>query len=82
LAGTRVARGWLGLNCHVPDWKPVIGPLPGVSGAFIIGCCRSGFTGGPFLGRLLAQEILEGAPEMPLEPFDPGRFSAVGAPPC
>ena len=82
LAGTRVARGWLGLNCHVPDWKPVIGPLPGVPGAFIIGCCRSGFTGGPFLGRLLAQEILEGAPEMPLEPFDPGRFSAVGAPPC
>ena len=78
LAGTRVARGWLGLNCHVPDWKPVIGPLPGVPGAFVIGCCRSGFTGGPILGRLLAQKMLSGETEMPLEPFDPARFG--GAP--
>jgi sarcosine oxidase, subunit beta len=75
LAASRVARGWLGLNCHVPDWKPVIGPLPGVPDAFIIGCCRSGFTGGPILGRLLAQEMLDGNPEMSLEPFNPARFT-------
>ncbi|MDP6787548.1 MAG: FAD-dependent oxidoreductase [Rhodospirillales bacterium] len=75
LAIARVARGWLGLNCHVPDWKPVIGPLSGLPGAFIIGCCRSGFTGGPLLGRLLAQEMLDGKPEMSLKPFDPARFT-------
>ena len=75
LAASRVARGWLGLNCHVPDWKPIIGPLPDLSGAFIIGCCRSGFTGGPILGRLLAQEMLDGNPEMSLEPFNPARFT-------
>jgi glycine/D-amino acid oxidase-like deaminating enzyme len=82
LAGARVVRSWLGLIGHLPDWRAAIGPLPGVEGAFVIGCCRSGFTGGPLLGRLLAQRILGGAPEMSLEPFDPGRFGEAPPPPA
>ena len=77
-----MARSWLGLIGHLPDWRAVIGPLPGVEDAFVIGCCRSGFTGGPILGRLLAQKMLDGEPELPLDPFDPGRFGEAPSAPA
>lgn len=71
LAETRVVRTWLGLEANVPDFMPLVGPLPGVDGAFVIGCVRGGFTIGPFMGLLLAQRILGNEPEMSL--FDPAR---------
>lgn len=73
LADARVARTWCGVEGHVPDFMPLAGPIPGVENAFVVGCCRGGFTIGPYLGRILAQRILEQEPEMPL--FDPGRFA-------
>ncbi len=65
----RIMRTWLGLAAAGPDWLPLVGDLPGVADAFVIGAARSGFTHGPFLGKLLAQHILGREPEMPL--FDP-----------
>ena len=72
LAQTRVVRTWLGMEAHVPDFMPLVGPLPGVENVFVIGCVRGGFTIGPFMGMLLAQHILGREPEMPL--FDPARL--------
>jgi glycine/D-amino acid oxidase-like deaminating enzyme len=72
LAEARVARIWLGLESETADALPMIGPLPGIDDAYVIGCVHSGYTSGPFMGRLLADAILGHEPELPL--FDPARL--------
>ena len=68
----RILRIWLGLEAETADAMPMIGPLPGVEDAYVIGCVHSGYTSGPYMGRLLADRILGRDPEMPL--FDPARL--------
>jgi sarcosine oxidase subunit beta len=70
LREARVVRAWLGLEAETADALPAIGPIPGVPEAWIIGCVHSGYTSGPYMGRLLAQAVLGEAPEMPLFPVD------------
>ncbi len=77
LSETRVVRTWLGLEANVPDFMPLVGPVPGVEDAFVIACVRGGFTIGPYMGQLLAQRILGQEPDMPL--FDPARVMATPA---
>ncbi|WP_216851264.1 FAD-binding oxidoreductase [Acidisphaera sp. L21] len=72
LAEGRVARIWLGLESETADALPMIGPLPGIGDAYVIGCVHSGYTSGPFMGKLLADHILDREPELPL--FDPARL--------
>jgi glycine/D-amino acid oxidase-like deaminating enzyme len=72
LGEARVARIWLGLESETADALPMIGPLPGIEGAHVIGCAHSGFTSGPYMGQLLADFILGREPERPL--FDPARL--------
>jgi glycine/D-amino acid oxidase-like deaminating enzyme len=72
LAEARVVRTWLGLDAKVPDFMPLVGPIPGAEGAFVIGCIRGGYTIGPYMGWLLAERILGREPEMPL--FDMARY--------
>lgn len=66
----RIVRAWLGLEAETADALPLLGPLPGVPQAWIIGCVHSGYTSGPFMGRLLADAILGRPPELPLFPPD------------
>lgn len=70
LRDTRILRAWLGLEAETADAMPVIGPVPGHPGAFVIGSVHSGYTSGPYMGRLLAQAILGTPPERPLFPID------------
>jgi glycine/D-amino acid oxidase-like deaminating enzyme len=70
LREARVVRSWLGLEAETADALPAIGPIPGVDGAWIIGSVHSGYTSGPYMGRLLAQAVLGQEPEMPLFPID------------
>ncbi|MCP1337805.1 FAD-binding oxidoreductase [Hyphomicrobiales bacterium FT118] len=72
LRATRMARVWLGLEAETADALPLLGDVPGVPGAYVIGSVHSGYTSGPWMGRLLAQHILGAAPEMGL--FDPARL--------
>ncbi len=72
LGETRIVRIWLGLESETADAMPMIGPLPGVDEAYVIGCVHSGYTSAPYLGRLLAERVLGREPEMPL--FDPARL--------
>jgi glycine/D-amino acid oxidase-like deaminating enzyme len=77
LADGSIVRIWLGLESETADAMPMIGPLPGVPDAYVIGCVHSGYTSGPYMGKLLADRILDREPEMPL--FDPARLLATHA---
>ena len=71
----RMVRVWLGLEAETDDALPIIGNLPGIPNAFVIGSVHSGYTSGPYMGRLLSQLILGQVPEMPL--FDPKRLIKI-----
>ncbi len=72
LRETRILRIWLGLEAETADAMPMIGPIPGIEDAFVIGAVHSGYTSAPYMGWLLAEAILGREPEMPL--FDPARL--------
>jgi len=72
LAHARIARIWLGLESETADGMPMIGALPGRDNAWVIGCVHSGYTSGPYMGKLLAKTMLGETPELPL--FDPARL--------
>jgi sarcosine oxidase subunit beta len=74
LRRARIVRAWLGLEAETEDALPLLGPLPGVADAWIIGSVHSGYTSGPFMGQLLADAILGRAPALPL--FPPERLLA------
>ncbi len=76
LRQARVVRTWLGLEGMTQDEMPLVGELPGLPDAYVIGGVRGGFTIGPFMGKLLAQRILGQEPELPL--FDPARAVVPG----
>ena len=78
LAEARVARIWLGLEAETADAMPIIGDVPGVAHAWVVGSAHSGYTSGPFMGRILAQHILGQSPELPL--FDPARLLGMPMP--
>ena len=78
LAQARVARVWLGLEAETADALPVIGAVPGVTDAFVIGSVHSGYTSGPYMGKLLADRILGHEPAHPL--FDPARLLGLAIP--
>lgn len=78
LAQARVARIWLGLEAETADAMPIIGALPGVRDAYVIGSVHSGYTSGPYMGSLLADLVLGREPERPL--FDPARLVGVPMP--
>lgn len=74
LRGSRIVRAWLGLEAETADALPVIGPLPEVPDAFMIGSVHSGYTSGPYFAKLLADQILGREAEMSLATFDPVRL--------
>ena len=70
LSAGRIVRAWTGFEAETADALPMLGEVPGVAGAFVIGSAHSGYTSGPYLGRLLADLILEREPELPVFPID------------
>ena len=76
---TRVVRCWAGIEGHMTDGIPVIGPSstePGIYHAF--GFSSHGFQLGPVIGRILAELITEGHSTLPIAPFSIARFAAHG----
>ncbi len=68
--------------CYRPvtrDGVPLIGPIPGVSGAFVAtGHSVGGILNAPATGEAMAELILDGAARtVNLKPFDPGRLSPL-----
>lgn len=72
LSQARIARVWLGLEAETADAMPIMGSVPDIENAYVVGSAHSGYTSGPFMGKITAQYILGQEPDMPL--FDPARL--------
>ncbi len=69
-------REWMGHRPAPSDSIPLIGPVPGIAGAYLgFGHHHVGLTGGPKTGRLLAGLISGQRPNIDLAPYRPERFS-------
>jgi glycine/D-amino acid oxidase-like deaminating enzyme len=71
-------RSWAGTMGFTPDYKPLIGRLPGHDNVLI----GAGFSGNGLplacvAARLLRELILERSTSLPLAPFQPSRFLAA-----
>lgn len=81
LAGASVIRTWSGIEGYLPDLIPVMGPsstTPGLFHAF-------GFSGGgmqlsPAVGAVMAELMLDGRSQTPIEPFAIKRFRGSAKP--
>jgi len=70
-----VASSWTGVYDVTPDWNPVLGRVPEVSGLVVgYGFSGHGFKLSPAVGRVLAQEALGMATDVPLTPYALERF--------
>lgn len=72
----RVAEHRGGLPTLTTDDRYLVGPLPGVAGAWVMsGCCVGGLSVSPALGEALAEWILDGAPALDLSEISTARFA-------
>jgi len=81
LERTGIARRWGGLYEITPDHHPIIGPVEGPAGFYVLaGFSGHGFMHGPAAGLLLAEEILDGrSATLDLAPLRLERFARGGA---
>jgi glycine/D-amino acid oxidase-like deaminating enzyme len=71
----RVAEHRGGLPTITTDDRYVVGPLPGVAGAWVMsGCCVGGLSVSPALGEAMAGWIVDGAPGLDLAEISTTRF--------
>jgi len=72
----RVAEHRGGLPTLTMDDRYLAGPLPGVSGAWVMsGCCVGGLSVSPALGEAMAEWIVDGAPKLDLSDISTARFA-------
>lgn len=72
----QIVRAWAGLEAHMPDRIPVIGPSSTHEGVWHqFGFSAHGFQLGPIVGSIVADLITTGATSLPIEPFSIARFS-------
>jgi glycine/D-amino acid oxidase-like deaminating enzyme len=72
----RVAEHRGGLPTITVDDRYLVGPLPGVPGAWVMsGCCVGGLSASPALGEAMAEWILDGAPKLDLSEVSTARFA-------
>jgi gamma-glutamylputrescine oxidase len=74
-AGIDLEKMWAGTMGFTPDYKPLIGQVPGRSNLLI----AAGFSGNclPLVciaGQMIREQIVQGATSLPFGPFDPSRF--------
>ncbi len=73
LAGACVEASRVGIRPMPRDRKPVVGPVPGLEGFYVV-VSHSGVTLGPLWGRIAAAELLDGRADPRLDPYRPARF--------
>lgn len=74
----QVIRSFAGLRPYTPDGLPILGPVDGVPGFFMAaGHEGDGIALAPITGHLMAQQIVAGHSDMPLDAFNLRRFCAM-----
>ena len=74
----RVAEHRGGLPTLTMDDRYLVGPLPGVAGAWVMsGCCVGGLSVSPALGEAIAGWIVDGAPALDCADIAPARFAGA-----
>lgn len=62
----RALRSWTAWVNGTPDWRPILGEVPGCAGAFLAIFPWVGFSAGPATGRVVADLVQGRAPTIPL----------------
>src|SRR5256885_14555262 len=64
-----------GLPTITTDDRYLVGPLPGIAGAWVMsGCCVGGLSASPALGEALAEWIVNGTSELDRSEISAARF--------
>ena len=72
----RIAEYRGGLPMLTTDDRYLVGPLPGIAGAWVMsGCCVGGLSASPALGEALAEWIVDGTSEIDLSEISTARFA-------
>jgi sarcosine oxidase subunit beta len=80
LENMEIERSWVGVEGIAIDEIPVIGPLSGFSGLTVAaGFSGHGFALSPITGQLVAEQVLDGKPSIPLDAFSSDRFATLSA---
>ena len=67
---------WAGDRPSFPDGLPALGAAPGYANAFFaFGNGHFGITGGPVMGKVIAEIVAGAKPGIDVAPFSPRRFS-------
>ncbi|HSF06963.1 MAG TPA: FAD-dependent oxidoreductase [Methylomirabilota bacterium] len=75
LAHAEVREIRVGLRPLTPDGLPVLGPVPGIRGIFLVtGHGPTGLTLGAYSGKLVAEQMLDKPAETDLSAFSVARF--------
>jgi D-amino-acid dehydrogenase len=78
LAQAEVREIRVGLRPLTPDTLPILGPVPGVSGMFLVtGHGPTGLTLGAYSGKVVADQMLGKPPTIELAPFSVARFASL-----
>lgn len=71
----RIVRSWAGMEAKTGDYLPVIGASPNVGGIYhAFGFSGHGFQLVPVVGAILADLIVHGGTNRPIEAFAPSRL--------
>jgi D-amino-acid dehydrogenase len=78
LASAEIREVRVGLRPFAADALPVLGPVPGVRGVFLVtGHGPSGLTLGPYSAKNVAAQMLGKVPEMDLTAYSIARFASA-----
>ena len=83
LADAELVQQLAGSRPLSPDGKPIIGPIPGCDGIYLAtGHTTKGIHLGPITGRIIADYVTRGSPQIPVEldDFLPRRFQDIQSP--
>jgi glycine/D-amino acid oxidase-like deaminating enzyme len=69
LRDVAIERTWAGLLPQTPDALPVLGPVEGLDGLVLATGHVFGMAAGPISGKLIAQRLVGGTPDLDLSPF-------------
>jgi 4-methylaminobutanoate oxidase (formaldehyde-forming) len=66
-----------GLPTMTPDGNFLLSDIPNLPGFYVVsGCCVTGISAAPVLGKLLAEYLVDGTPSLAIAPLHLRRFGA------